>query len=66
MNFLPAMPFLPDQTGTARLADFAVLVCTGSLAGGVFRIDHDQAFQSTLNLRYQRLAMLSGPHSLIA
>jgi hypothetical protein len=23
------------------------------LAGGVFRIDHDQAFQSTLNLRYQ-------------
>jgi hypothetical protein len=24
------------------------------LAGGVFRIDHDQAFQSTLNLRYQR------------
>ena len=25
-----------------------------ALAGGVFRIDHDQAFQSTLNLRYQR------------
>ncbi|HEY4359601.1 MAG TPA: TonB-dependent receptor [Bryobacteraceae bacterium] len=25
------------------------------LAGGVFRIDHDQAFQSTLSLRYQRL-----------
>jgi hypothetical protein len=24
------------------------------LAGGVFRIDHDQAFQSTLNLQYQR------------
>jgi hypothetical protein len=24
-----------------------------ALAGGVFRIDHDQAFQSTLNLRYQ-------------
>jgi hypothetical protein len=24
------------------------------LAGGVFRIDHDQAFQSTVNLRYQR------------
>jgi hypothetical protein len=24
------------------------------LAGGVFRIDHDQAFQSTLNVRYQR------------
>jgi hypothetical protein len=23
------------------------------LAGGVFRIDHDQAFQSTVNLRYQ-------------
>ncbi|HWZ30714.1 MAG TPA: TonB-dependent receptor [Bryobacteraceae bacterium] len=23
------------------------------LAGGVFRIDHDQAFQSTMNLRYQ-------------
>ena len=25
-----------------------------ALANGVFRIDHDQAFQSTLNLRYQR------------
>ena len=24
------------------------------LVGGVFRIDHDQAFQSTINLRYQR------------
>jgi hypothetical protein len=24
------------------------------LAAGVFRIDHDQAFQSTMNLRYQR------------
>ena len=24
------------------------------LAGGVFRIDHDQAFQSTVNVRYQR------------
>jgi hypothetical protein len=24
------------------------------LVAGVFRIDHDQAFQSTLNLRYQR------------
>ena len=24
------------------------------LAGGAFRIDHDQAFQSTMNLRYQR------------
>jgi hypothetical protein len=24
------------------------------LAGGVFRIDHDQAFQSTFNFRYQR------------
>ena len=24
------------------------------LAAGVFRIDHDQAFQSTLNMRYQR------------
>jgi hypothetical protein len=24
------------------------------LAGGVFRIDHDQAFQSTMNFRYQR------------
>jgi hypothetical protein len=24
------------------------------LVGGVFRIDHDQAFQSTLNFRYQR------------
>jgi hypothetical protein len=24
------------------------------LAGGVFRIDHDQAFQSTMSLRYQR------------
>ena len=31
------------------------LVSQGApLAGGVFRIDHDQAFQSTLNLRYQR------------
>ena len=30
------------------------LVPQGSpLAGGVFRIDHDQAFQSTMNLRYQ-------------
>jgi hypothetical protein len=26
----------------------------GSLGSGVFRIDHDQAFQSTLNLHYQR------------
>ena len=25
-----------------------------ALAAGVFRIDHDQAFQSTINLRYQR------------
>jgi hypothetical protein len=25
-----------------------------ALGGGVFRIDHDQAFQSTLNARYQR------------
>ena len=25
-----------------------------ALASGVFRIDHDQAFQSTINLRYQR------------
>jgi hypothetical protein len=31
------------------------LIPQGSaLAGGVFRIDHDQAFQSTVNLRYQR------------
>jgi hypothetical protein len=31
------------------------LVLQGSpLNGSVFRIDHDQAFQSTLNLRYQR------------
>jgi len=31
------------------------LIPQGSpLAGGVFRIDHDQAFQSTMSLRYQR------------
>ena len=31
------------------------LIAQGSaLDGGVFRIDHDQAFQSTVNLRYQR------------
>ena len=31
------------------------LVSQGApLANGVFRIDHDQAFQSTVNLRYQR------------
>lgn len=26
----------------------------GSIGTGVFRVDHDQAFQSTVNLRYQR------------
>lgn len=30
------------------------LLPLGGISGGVFRIDHDQAFQSTLNLRYQR------------
>jgi hypothetical protein len=39
--------YFPPETGG--------LVPQGSpLAGGVFRIDHDQAFQSTVNLRYQR------------
>jgi hypothetical protein len=39
--------YFPPETGG--------LVAQGvPLASGVFRIDHDQAFQSTLNLRYQR------------
>ena len=39
--------YFPPETGG--------LVFQGApLAAGVFRIDHDQAFQSTLNLRYQR------------
>jgi hypothetical protein len=39
--------YFPPETGG--------LVPQGApLAGGVFRIDHDQAFQSTVNLRYQR------------
>ena len=39
--------YFPPETGG--------LIPQGTpLAGGVFRIDHDQAFQSTLNLRYQR------------
>jgi hypothetical protein len=39
--------YFPPETGG--------LVPQGApLAAGVFRIDHDQAFQSTLNLRYQR------------
>ena len=39
--------YFPPETGG--------LVFQGApLVGGVFRIDHDQAFQSTLNLRYQR------------
>ncbi len=39
--------YYPPETGG--------LISQGApLAGGVFRIDHDQAFQSTLNLRYQR------------
>jgi hypothetical protein len=38
--------FFPPETGG--------LIPQGTqLAGGVFRIDHDQAFQSTVNLRYQ-------------
>jgi hypothetical protein len=38
--------FFPENGG---------LILQGSpLNGSVFRIDHDQAFQSTLNLRYQR------------
>jgi hypothetical protein len=39
--------YFPPETGG--------LIPQGApLAGGVFRIDHDQAFQSTANLRYQR------------
>ena len=39
--------YFPPETGG--------LVFQGApLAAGVFRIDHDQAFQSTVNLRYQR------------
>jgi Carboxypeptidase regulatory-like domain len=39
--------YFPPETGG--------LIPQGTaLAGGVFRIDHDQAFQSTVNLRYQR------------
>ncbi|HLN02265.1 MAG TPA: TonB-dependent receptor [Bryobacteraceae bacterium] len=39
--------YFPPETGG--------LVFQGApLAAGVFRIDHDQAFQSTLNMRYQR------------
>jgi hypothetical protein len=39
--------YFPPETGG--------LIPQGNpLAGGVFRIDHDQAFQSTVNLRYQR------------
>jgi hypothetical protein len=39
--------YFPPETGG--------LIPQGTpLAGGVFRIDHDQAFQSTMNLRYQR------------
>ena len=39
--------YFPPETGG--------LVPQGApLVAGVFRIDHDQAFQSTLNLRYQR------------
>ena len=42
--------YFPPETG-GLVFQGAPLVC------GVFRIDHDQAFQSTANLRYQR------PHS---
>jgi hypothetical protein len=39
--------YFPPETGG--------LIFQGApLVNGVFRIDHDQAFQSTLNLRYQR------------
>jgi hypothetical protein len=38
--------YFPDQTGG--------LVNTSSVPPGVFRIDHDQAFQSTVLARYQR------------
>ena len=39
--------YFPPETGG--------LIPQGApLAGGVFRIDHDQAFQSTMNVRYQR------------
>jgi hypothetical protein len=37
--------FFPPETGG--------LIPQDALGGGVFRIDHDQVFQSTLNLRYQ-------------
>ncbi len=39
--------FFPPETG-------GLIPQGAALAGGVFRIDHDQAFQSTINLRYQR------------
>lgn len=38
--------FFPDQTGG--------LLNTSDVPSGVFRIDHDQAFQSTVLARYQR------------
>jgi hypothetical protein len=38
--------YFPDQTGG--------LLNTSDVPGGAFRIDHDQAFQSTLLARYQR------------
>jgi len=39
--------YFPPETG-------GLIPQGAQLAGGVFRIDHDQAFQSTVNLRYQR------------
>jgi hypothetical protein len=38
--------FFPPETG-------GLIPQGAAFAGGVFRIDHDQAFQSTTNLRYQ-------------
>jgi hypothetical protein len=38
--------YFPPETGG--------LVPLGGLANGVFRIDHDQAYQQTVSLRYQR------------
>ena len=43
----PGLDITPPESGG--------LIPQGApLVAGVFRIDHDQAFQSTLNLRYQR------------
>ena len=38
--------YFPPETGG--------LIALGGIPGGVFRIDHDQAYQQNVNLRYQR------------